>query len=61
LTNILVNVVSNAIKFTNKGGVNIYAHWLPDSVPNTNEGEDEELTLTYKFPQRMENQESLQT
>ena len=32
LTNILVNIASNAIKFTNKGGVQIHAHWFPDST-----------------------------
>jgi signal transduction histidine kinase len=32
LTNILVNIASNAIKFTNKGGVQIHAHWFPDSI-----------------------------
>lgn len=35
LTNILVNIASNAIKFTNKGGVQIHAHWFPDSTQHT--------------------------
>jgi hypothetical protein len=32
LTNILVNIASNAIKFTNKGGVQIHTNWFPDST-----------------------------
>ncbi len=34
LTNILVNVISNGIKFTQKGGVHVYAHWFPDVTQN---------------------------
>lgn len=31
LTNVMVNLISNAIKFTNQGTVSVVANWLPDS------------------------------
>ena len=36
MTNIIVNLVSNAIKFTSKGGVQVYVHWFPDTLLGNN-------------------------
>ena len=63
LTNILVNIISNGIKFTQKGGIHVYAHWFPDCGPNNMDlKNEEELYIPSKnFIQRIEQVDSQHT
>jgi|LauGreDrversion4_2_1035121.scaffolds.fasta_scaffold339157_1 hypothetical protein len=61
LTNILVNIISNGIKFTNKGGIHVYAHWFPDCGPNNNDLYNEDETPVRNISFKVENLESQQT
>lgn len=47
LTNILVNIASNAIKFTNKGGVQIHAQWFPDTIHHTEDLDCDDSVFDY--------------